>query len=478
MTQEQMIALMGQAFGEMLAKQMHTKAPANVSTAGMLTQPGGLFTVAGMEPDIITTHIQPAGLGTALPVFQSNIDDPRYGFITGFANVAGSEATNPCDDAPKGYMKGGTLTAQFGRVMRQTETIEIDKLLHQQRGASTNLRLMGEMLGMGTGLAPSNMTQGQLLDLVVQAEMVGVGVQMERKLATLLWQGSTANNTAGGGYKEFPGLDNQIATGQVDAETNTAMAAADSLIYDFNYNAVDGTVLDIIDYLSMQEFYLRDIANRTGLSPVTHAVVMRPELWFELSAVWPCRYLTNRCSTDSGTSPVVINDNVNVTMRDGMRNGGYIDINGKRYPVITDDGIFEHTNINNANVSAGSYASSIYFVPLRIRGNFPATYWEHIDYRGVQAQLGPLGAGARNAPFWTSDGRFLWVYRENGYCFDLQAKIEPRVVLRAPHLAGKIQNVKYTPLTHLRDSQPSSAYWVDGGVSLRSFSGVGSHVWT
>lgn len=454
----------------------HTKAPANWGTSGYLTQPGGLFTIAGMEPDVITTHIQPMGLGASLPVFPNNIDDPRYGFITGFAAATGSEATNPCDDAPKGYMKGGTLTAAFGRIMRQTETIEIDKLLHQQRGASTNLRLMGEMLGMGA-LSPSNMTQGQLLDLVVQAEMVGVGVQMERKIAALLWQGSTANNTAGGGYKEFPGLDNQIATGQVDAETGTTMPAVDSLIYNFNYNAVDGTVLDIVDYLSMMEFYLRDNATRTGLTPVTWAIVMRPELWFELSAVWPCRYLTNRCATDGGVNPVVINDNVNVQMRDGMRNGSYIDINGNRYPVITDDGIFEHTNVNNASVTPGSYASSIYMVPLRIRGNFPVTYWEHIDYRGVQAQLGPLGAGARNTPFWTSDGRFLWVYRENGYCFDLQAKIEPRVVLRTPQLAGKVQNVLYTPLTHLRDAEPSSQYWLDGGVSLRSYT-AGSHVWT
>lgn len=226
---------------------MHVKAPANWGTSGYLTQPGGLFTIAGMEPDVITTHIRPMGLGAALPVFANNIDDPRYGFITGFAATTGSEATNPCDDAPKGYMKGGTLTSAFGRVMRQTETIEIDKLLHQQRGASTNLRLMGEMLGNSL-LNPSGMTQGQLLDLVVQAEMVGVGVQLERKLATMLWQGSTANNTSGGGYKEFPGLDNQIATGQLDAESGVAMAAADSLIYDFNYNLADGSGLDIVDH--------------------------------------------------------------------------------------------------------------------------------------------------------------------------------------------------------------------------------------
>ena len=457
-------------------KSLRTKAPASFNTSTLLSQPGGIFQVAGMEQDIISTHVRPMGLGAALPVYGNNIDDPRYGFITGFTDTTGSEPTNVCDDAPAGYMKGGTLTAQFGRLARDTQTIEIDKLLHQQRGATTNLRLVGELLGM-SDWNPSTASQADVLNMVVQSEMVGVGVQVERKLATMLWQGSTANNTSGGGYKEFPGLDNQIATGQVDAETNTAMAAADSLIMNFNYNAVDGSTLDIVDYLSSMEYSLFHIGERTGMGPVSYAVVMRPELWFELSAVWPCRYLTHRCGTDTNVNAMVINDSVNVQMRDNMRNGMYIDINGRRYPVVTDDGIYEYNSTNSASVPAGSFASSVYFVPLRVRGNFPVTYWENIDYRGVQAQLSALGAGNRAVPFWTTNGRFLWVYKDNGFCFKLQAKVEPRVVLRAPHLAGKLQAVLYSPLNHLRDAQPTSSYWVNGGVSLRSVSSS-SHVWS
>lgn len=448
-------------------KSLHTKAPANNNTASLLTQPNGMFAISGMESDVISLHLSPMGLGANIPAISSNVDDPRFGFLTGFSDDIGSEATAPCGDAPTGYMKAGTLTARFGRVMRQTNTIEIDKLLHMKRGVNTDLRLMNNVLNGAVGLDMANMDQGQLLDLVVKTEMVGLGVRMERKLAKMLWAGAITNDTVGGGYKEFPGLDSQIATGHVDAESNTAMASADSDIKNFNYNLVDGTTLDIVEYLSMLEFYLRHKAERTNMLPVTWAVVMRPELWFELSAVWPCRYLTHRCSIDNGSSPVVINDNVNVQMRDAMRNGNYIDINGRRYPVITDDGIFEHTNVNNANVSAGSYASSIYMVPLRVRGSFPATYWEYIDYRGVQQQLSPLGAGQRNVPFWTDNGKFLWVYRENGYCFDLQAKIEPRVILRTPHLAGKIQNVKYTPLQHLASPFADNPYWQNGGQSIR-----------
>lgn len=471
-TNDELVATLASA----LEKAMETKAVAGNSTATLLTQPGGIFSVVGQEPEVINAHVSAQGLGAALPIIPSNLDDPRFGFITGFTATSGSEQDAPCDDAPMGYMKAGTLSATFGRIVRQTQTMEISRLLHEKRGVNTDLRLMGEMFG-SVGMDMNNLSTADMLNMVVQSEMVGVGVQFERHISSMVWQGAITNNSAGGGYKEFPGLDSQIATGHVDAESNQAMPAADSDVKDFTYNAVDGVGKDIVEYLSMMEYYLYHNAERMGLLPVQWAIVMRPELWFELSAVWPCRYLTHRCANMDGSNPVVINDNVNVQMRDAMRNGMYIDINGKRFPVITDDGIFEHTNINNGNVAAGSYASSVYLVPLRIRGNFSSTYWEYIDYRQVGSQIAALGQGVRNVPFWTDGGRYLWVYRDNSYCFDLQALIEPRLVLRTPHLAGKLQNVLYTPLQHLRSPYPDSPYFRDGGLSVRPMDSTTYNVW-
>lgn len=472
MTVEELIELLKAVDGQ--TKKAVT--PADVNTSTLMTQPNGIFSVTGLENDVINASITPRGIIGALPAFGSGLEDPRYGLLTGYTATTGSEPTNPCDPAPAGFVKSGTLTAAFGRIARDTQTIEIDELLKEQRGASTNLRLIGEVLGM-PDLHPPSLSSAQILDLVTKHEMVIVGVNLERKLAETVWQGSPANNTAGGGYREFPGLDNQIATGQVDAETNVAIPAADSDIKDFNYDAVDGTNRDIVEYMSMMEFYLAHNSDRMGLSPVRQVIVMRPNLWFELSAVWPCRYLTHRCATSAGANPVVINDNNNVTMRDAMRNGMYIDINGNRYPVMTDDGIFEHTNVNNANVAAGSYASSIYFLPLRVAGNFPATYMEYKDYRQISGQLAPLGEGMKNVPFWTDGGRFLWVYHENGFCFKLSCKTEMRIILRTPQLAGKIQNVLYSPLQHTREPFPDSPYFYDGGASLRSTATSGYAVW-
>lgn len=473
MSRNQVQALL--LLGQMLAgegdnnKEANTidllKALGSTNQATLLGQPRGIFSTVGLENEVISTHVAPQGLGAELQVFASRNVDPRFGFLTGYTTENGSRPVNPCDDAPKGYVKSGTLTAQFGRIAHQTQTVEIDTLFEQARGSNTGLQLMGTVLGMNN-ISP-NISQADMLNLVVRSEMVGVGVQFERDLATLLWQGTPANNTAGGGHKEWPGLDYQIATGQVDADTNTAITAADSYIEDFNLNNVAGNSRDIVEDLAMMEYYLFNLANRTGVAPVTWKLVMRPELWFELTSIYACRYLTNRCSTAGGANVQTINDGLAVQMRDQMRQGMYLDINGRRYDVVTDDGIKELNSTTAAGIAKGSFASSVYFVPIKIRGNFPVTYWEHKDYRGLASEVAPMGQGARNLLFWSDNGRFMWTMTQNRYCFDLQAKVEPRVVLRTPHLAGRLDRVLYTPKRHLVSSDPASSYFRNGGVSIR-----------
>jgi hypothetical protein len=455
--------------------ELITKALASQNTATLLQQPGGIFSTVGLDNNVISTHVTPRGIGASLPVFQSNLTDPRYPVFSGFSAEFGGRPNAPCDEAPSGYMKSGTLMAQFGRIAHGTPTIEADSLLDEARGVTTNLRLMGQMLGNST-IGP-RMSDADVLDLVVKAEMVGVGVQFERDLAKMLWQGDPANNSAGGGHKEFPGLDLQIQTGQVDAESNVALPGVDSYIENFGYNLVGGQNRDIVEDLSYMIYYLEDLAERTGMAPAEFRLSMRSELWYDLSAAWPCRYLTNRCSNISGANVVSLNDGLQIQMRDRMRQGMFIEANGKSYPVEIDDGIFEHNNTNNANVPAGSYASSIYVLPVRARGNFSTLYWEHKDYRGVARQISPMGAGAQHLQFWTDTGRFLWSMDQQYWCFKLQAKVEPRVILRTPHLAGKLQNVLYTPKRHTRDFDPASPYWVNGGVSTRPLPAAGFAVW-
>lgn len=449
---------------------LHTKAPATTMTATQLHGTAGIFQGPGLERDVISAHVRPFGIDGLLPMLPSTTQDPRFASITGISAPIGDQPVRACLDAPTSYLKGCNLTARFGLLRYDTETIEFDKvMLRVNRGDFTDLVLRGRLLGL-TGLSPRNLNESDVLNIITASEMVQVGVQFERSLNTQIWQGvTTATN-------QFPGLDVQINTGQMDADTQTLCPSLDSDIKSFAYADVCATTRDIVEYMSAMEFYITSLAAQTGVDPVKWVWAMRPQLWFELSACWPCKYLTNRCmTTNVGANVAVINDTTNVDLRDEMRNSKKITVNGTQYDVVTDVGIFEHNSTNNANLIPGQYASSIYFVPLTIQGNFPVLYREHVDYRDSFATQNTSLLRNLNQ-FWTDDGIYSWAYEEDKWCYKLAAKTEQRVVLRTPWLAGKVQYIRYSPLQHLREADPSSSYWLDGGVSLRSHT-MGHAVW-
>lgn len=449
------------------------KAALQTHTGTLLHGPGGLFNTPGLEEAVISTHVRSRGLGQLLPAFPSQSTNPWYGLLTGFSDDVGSEPIYPCDDAPSGYIKSGTLTARFGRVARGSNDIRIpDTLFKINGGESMDLQLIGSILNDDTRgvYYPDQITEDGLLDMVTKAEMITMGVRFERKLAKMLWNGAGdgSNDTAGAGYKEFPGIDNQVATGYTDAETNAAMAAADSTIWDFAYQAVDGGA-DLVGAMEEVADYLENMAMDTGVDPVKWVIVMRPMAWRAVSAMWPIQYNTQPdYTTIAGTEHRVILDaRENVKDRDAMRQGLYLDLNGKRYDVVIDTGITEENNSDSVSLTTGEFASSIYFLPLSIVGNLPTLYWEYLDHRlGVpQSNLVP-----GLATWFTDAGRFLWSWKTLYTCFKLRAETDPRIVLRTPHLAGKIQDIKYSRRVPLRDPDPASDYWVDGGVSERTTS--------
>ena len=230
-----------QILASMVAKEegdeSHTKTPAAFSTYTPLHGPGGIWTGPGLERDVISAHVRPQGLMASLRNLPTVDVNPQFGILTGF--TAGNDndntywVTQHCADVPAGYMKSCTLTAQFGTVRVDSQTIDMDDvMLRLHRGDFTDLVLNGELLGLA-GLNPADTSQGDVLNLVTASEMVQMGIQTERLLSRASWNGAVANN-------QFPGLAAQIATGQVDVNTNAACPAADSDVKDFAYDFVGG----------------------------------------------------------------------------------------------------------------------------------------------------------------------------------------------------------------------------------------------
>lgn len=459
------------------------KAVSSTPTTTFAHGQGGLFSYPGLSRDLFSAMTLPRlGLQSRLPVRASRDQNPLYGIITGVTATTGSEPTGVCDDPPTvGLAKLCTHSFVFGRQSRQTRVFDLDRMgLVTNRGEFGDLRVLGGPYGLSPnvptlpGVSGSG-DVGAAMRSEASKALFEFAVGWARDFARELYTANPTNNTAGGGRKYFYGLDLLINTGYRDAVTGQACPAADSIVYDFNSLAVDTNGSTYVRRITNIYRRLRYIAEETGLAPATFAFVMRPNAFYELTEVWPCAYMTYRCANAgifSSSMPQFTDSQALINMRDSMRGGEYLLIDGVQVPVIMDNSITE-------TVLAGeSFRSSIYIVPLTVLGGTPVTFLEYVDYDMPGGAMDTARVFAPDGIFSTSDGgRFLWNKKTpNNFCVQLMAKTETRLLLLTPYLAARLTNMKYTPVAHERDWDTASSYFVDGGKT--DYGGYGPSFFT
>lgn len=460
------------AFAEIVAKAMPEqiqKTASGTVQGPYLHGPGGLFGVRGLSQDVISTHTQITGsLGETLPIQASNEMNPLFPYITGFIRSDTQEKNGICDNPEEaGNMKTCIQTTVFGRKEFKTREFEVNAIGRViNRGEFTDLNvvnspLVNPMSGLMQNFFGLSQQNSILAGQEVVSRLVEVAVAFQRWYCPIVYTGNPGNNSAGGGYKEPMGLDLLIGTGKIDALTGTTCPSLDSDVKSFAYrNISSSTDPDISRTLSTMMYILETRARQNNLAPVTFALVMRSQLFFELTRYWPQQY-----NTDAATLSQAGLDNLylaNVQMRDAMRNGLYLIINSKQYSVILDDCIPEENKADADALAIGGFASDIYIVPLAARGGSLRTmYWEYFDYsKHVLPQMASLPSY-----FWSDSGAFLWgMESPKVWCVDVIAKTEPRLILRTPQLAGRLTDVQYVPLQHVNDPLPSQDYHINGGV--------------
>ena len=445
-------------------------------TTNWIHGPGGILGSSALDQQIISARITPMGLSSVLPVNMSRDTNPEFGFITGMESSGASEPNGVCEDCPSGITQSCIQIAQFGRVCRETKELDIDRTIERINRGEIDYQLINDILGLqprDVFQAVQNADWRTVLNVATAWAMIEVGGMFQQALVPMTFQGNPANNTAGGGYKEFPGLDLLISQGYVDAHTGANCAALDADVKDFNWQdvaAVDANGnMRIVSLLSWLEEFVHRNAVRMRLMPASWVWVMREELWFMLTEIWPTGYFTSRglAAVPPGTA-VAVNGTDLTNLRDSMRSGMYLDVNGRRWPVVIDDGIIEYNEATGGgNLVAGQFASNIYLVPVTVTGGLQATYYETKDYRFTAAEIAAAPGGLLQNEFWTDDGRFLWTLSRVMWCYILAGKIEPRIILRTPMLSGKLENIAYTPVQHFRDFSEDSDYFVKGGEPSR-----------
>jgi hypothetical protein len=469
---------------QVVAGQRHT-APSGVfgNTTPYLHGSNGLWSYPGLERDIISTRVQPIGLAGAIPARPTNVTDPLFPYLTGFLPGSGTNPVGLCDEPPTaGPMKNCYQTAQFGRYSYKTRELELTTLARQQinRSEFLDLRIANDPLlapgqnsnGIvvpGTASAGSGAAAGLAREALMR--FVELGISFQNKLMRQVYSGNPANNTSGGGYREFPGLDLLIGTSKKDAITGQSCPSLNSLLLDYGFKRIGDTTAgaDIVRTIVYMVRMLRSNAEKMGLMPATWSMAMRENMFYELTAAWPCSYLTYGCQMRAvdGTQSLLIDANDQIAMRDAMRQGKYLLIDGAQFPVVFDDAIDEDNNTTSNKVTPGSFASDIYFICNTFMGGMAGIYWEYLDYRNGTMEA--VADGRLGTFYWTDGGQYFWHLKPPvNTCVQWQAYIEPRLIVPVPHLFGRLTNVQYTPYLHTRDPFPTDPYFVNGGVTSRS----------
>lgn len=459
-----------QAFVDIISANMIQKTATGSPSGPYVHGPGGLFGVRGLSRDIISTHTQITGsLGESIPIQGSNETNPLFPYITGFVRSDTQEKNGICDDPEEaGNFKTCIQTTVFGRKEFKSREFEINatgKVINRGEFNDLNLvnsPLVNDMGGLMQNVFPNlNGASALKVGQEMVMRMIEIGVAFQRWYCPKVFTGNPSNSSAGGGYKEFPGLDLLIGTNKIDALTGQACPSLYSDVKSFGYKSVDSTTEpDIYRVLSTMLYILDNKAIQQNLAPVEFAIVMRSQMFWELSRFWPIKYNTADVGlTNAGLDMLYLE---NIKMRDAMRQGHYLTINSRNVRVIFDDCIFEENNASNGAIPVGGFASDIYIVPLTARGGSIRTfYWEYFDFaQNVLPQMAGLPTW-----FWSDGGAFLWTMSApKMWCLDVAAKTEPRLILRTPQLAGRLTDVAYNPLQHVDDPLPSQFYHVNGGV--------------
>ena len=408
----------------------------------------GLLNAPGVEQDVFSAIYRPRGLSSYIPMVKSQTVNPLYETLVGVGAESGSEPNDVCSAPPTaGVKKAAVLTAPFGKLMRATETLDMSRLGEIiNRSDPMDLNLVNQARAMSRFIP--NLPGSNVIDASLQNEIASklwdLGLTVEKKLEDMLFTGD--GTTTGTGFAEFYGLESLVNTGKVDALTGLAVAALDPQVVTWGSNlisadvAIEGKTVNFVQLVANMIKRLEYKGEDTGLVP-QYALVMARDLFWELTEMWACAYYTTGCTaaTSTGGERFLVTTGAEQTrLRDDMRSRSYLMINGRGYPVITTD------SITSTAVATG-VKSEIYILPMTANGRM-TLYLEYFDLSNSVPQANNAIGYNRYAAL--NDGFYQLTSEQTRYCLDFTVLCRPRLVLRTPHLAGRITNVVYKSILH------------------------------
>lgn len=392
------------------------------------------------------------GLIPKIPWRPSRFATEKYALLTGVSAVTGVQSSDECGEAPvSGTVSFGSTTNPFGRFKLQTPSFDVSRFMEvRDRSTFQDYSLNGDPFAEAPVTIDAPADTASMLKREIAKIFFEFKVGWLRTFNPVIAYTGNPTNNIGNGYAEPRGLDLLINTGYVNVENSALMPEADSLVRSFggfNIGTTTSTTVNGVAYTNASAAAVAECvaiyrtlmlrAEKTGLAPAKIAMLMTRTLFYELTASWACNYLTARCTPQNGS--LTLDSGDQIALRDQMRNGDYLLIDGEKVPVIVDNEI--------AFSGTTELTSTIYFVPLQILGSQPGLWGEFFDQGqpggAIEASnlLGNMGDMSV-----TGAGRFLWTRERSRTCVYWTAQERSRLVLPTPFLAARLTNIKYTPL--------------------------------
>lgn len=439
------------------------------STVSTWAQPhglGGLLSQSGARPNMFSTIVRPTNtFMSAIPLRPSNKLNEVFEILTGQTATAGSRAADVCSEGPlAGRLKVMRQVIPFGTMKLDTEIDRIPDIGLRRDYADVD-RTFENIETLDSPFIPDVVNQGNNINTVAGKKMYETGLAIERSVEFADIVGVAGGTSADPDLipfiSQYAGLEAMVRTGLTDSISGVAAPAADSVVVTHNAsidsNGTNGAgfVTNVVDAV----YAVREIARQVGMGDVVHAIVMNPKMFRAVAYKWACEYYTTAC-TGTTANPNFQNATEVVAARDEMLRNRVLMVDGEPIPVLLS------TGIPTPGVSNNVFNSDLFVVPMQWRGA-PLIYRQYFPLNnGDISQLGDILGPA--APRVMNNGLYLMGHRTtNGFCTKLEFVSRMRLILDAPFLAARVNDVQFTYRAQTRDVRVGESLYRNGGVSSR-----------
>lgn len=423
----------------------------------------GAFSYPGVRPEMWSALPRVRSFLKLASLEAATHDQERIEVLTGQTAEGGTNATGFCGNPPSvGNLKVAQQLYTWGDYYIKTELNAL-----AQTGSTRDRADMARRI-LNAGQVDSPFIPDIALRLTdthsaLQHEFYKLGVGMERQTELVSIRGSagTKNSTYPGWFTQFAGLDGQIATGKTDVISGATVAALDSSVLSFNANVTGNGAngYDIVENITAMLRGLQARAEQLGID-ASHAIVMRPDAFNAVVDTWACIYATYMCDGTS-SSPNNRDGMLIQNMRNDMLNGRYLLVAGQQIPVVFSSGILQENTANN------TYKSDVYVVAYQADG-VPLLRLQYFDMGNAYLSEFANAFGLDDVTV-LNNGLFLVGKRSTGLCIEYHVQSRMRLILDAPFLSGRVDDLIYTLIDPLTEAIPGVSGYVNGGVSRRQF---------